>query len=156
MSNQPAIMNNLTNATSVKVSFDNLYPAILECFIIILLGYVAGRTSLIGVSQSKGIGTFVSSFCLPALLFKSMCELKFEQVNWTFLGSILIAKTAVFVVIVVITLVVKRPVNLGYAGLFAIFCTQSNDFALGYPICKFSMHAVNRLDSLNINFYLIS
>ncbi|XP_041366937.1 integral membrane protein GPR155-like isoform X2 [Gigantopelta aegis] len=130
------MMNNLTNATSVNISFDNLYPAILECFIIILLGYMAGRTSLISPTHSKGIGTFVSSFCLPALLFKSMCELRFEQVNWTFLSSILIAKTVVFIIIIVISLVIKRPVNLGYAGLFAIFCTQSNDFALGYPILQ--------------------
>lgn len=34
----------------------------------------------------------------------------------------------------VITLLVSRPINLGRAGLFSIFCTQSNDFAIGYPI----------------------
>ena len=34
----------------------------------------------------------------------------------------------------IITLLISRPVNLGRAGLFAIFCTQSNDFAIGFPI----------------------
>ncbi|XP_071102549.1 lysosomal cholesterol signaling protein-like isoform X1 [Haliotis cracherodii] len=120
----------------IEVSFDNLYPAILQCFVIILGGYIAGRASIITSTQGKGIGSFVSNFCLPALLFKSMCELNFSSVNWTFLWSILIAKTFVFVVVVLVTLVVKRPLNLGYAGLNGIFSTQSNDFALGYPILQ--------------------
>ncbi|KAG0722565.1 Integral membrane protein GPR155 [Chionoecetes opilio] len=36
--------------------------------------------------------------------------------------------------VVVVTLLVYRPMDTGKAGLYAIFCTQSNDFALGYPI----------------------
>ena len=51
-----------------------------------------------------------------------------------FLLSILISKLTVFVVVLVFTLLVTRPMDLSKAGLFAIFCTQSNDFALGYPI----------------------
>jgi hypothetical protein len=33
-----------------------------------------------------------------------------------------------------ISLIVVRPLNLGRAGILAIFCTQSNDFAIGFPI----------------------
>jgi predicted permease len=33
-----------------------------------------------------------------------------------------------------ISLMVVRPLNLGRAGILAIFCTQSNDFAIGFPI----------------------
>ena len=33
-----------------------------------------------------------------------------------------------------ITLLVVRPLNFGKAGILAIFCTQSNDFAIGFPI----------------------
>ncbi|XP_067650472.1 lysosomal cholesterol signaling protein-like isoform X2 [Haliotis asinina] len=129
--------NHTGNSTGpIEVSFDNLYPAILQCFVIILGGYIAGRTSIITSTQGKGIGAFVSNFCLPALLFKSMCELNFGSVNWTFLWSILIAKTVVFVVVVLVTMVVKRPLNLGCAGLYGIFSTQSNDFAVGYPILQ--------------------
>lgn len=124
--------------SSETVSFDNLYPAIVQCFAIIFAGYMAGRTNMINNSQARGIGTFVSKFCLPSLLLKSMCELKFNEVNWRFLASILIAKTVIFFIIVFFTLLIKRPVNLGYAGLFAIFSTQSNDFAFGYPIGKLS------------------
>ena len=62
----------------------------------------------------------------------------FSRVNWTFLLSILISKLTVFVVVLVFTLLVTRPMDLSKAGLFAIFCTQSNDFALGYPIGAFA------------------
>lgn len=132
--------DNITNSTipaSSSLSIDNLYPAIFQCFAIIMGGYIAGRAGLITQSQGKGIGTFVGKFCLPALLFKSMVELNFSQVNWYFLLGIAISKTGVFVVVVVLTLLIRRPMHLGYAGLFGIFATQSNDFALGYPICEY-------------------
>lgn len=51
-----------------------------------------------------------------------------------FLMAIMISKAAVFVAVVIFTLLLTRPMNFSKAGLFAIFCTQSNDFALGYPI----------------------
>lgn len=31
-------------------------------------------------------------------------------------------------------MLVVRPLNFGKSGILAIFCTQSNDFAIGYPI----------------------
>ncbi|XP_052804651.1 integral membrane protein GPR155-like [Mya arenaria] len=134
------IMSNLTRNTTTHepaaLSIDNLYPAIFQCFAIIMAGYIAGRANLITEIQGKGIGTFVGKFCLPALLFRSMVVLDFSQVNWYFLLGIAISKTAVFIAVAGLTLLIKRPVHLGYAGLFAIFATQSNDFALGYPILK--------------------
>lgn len=48
--------------------------------------------------------------------------------------GILIAKASLFILVGLVTLLVKRPLNLGYTGIFGIFATQSNDFALGYPI----------------------
>lgn len=116
------------------IAMDNLYPALLECFAVILCGYVAGRMSLISQADTKGLNTFVGSFSLPALIFLSLAELDLSSVNWMFLLSILVAKTVVFLVVVAVTFLVSRPINTGRAGLFAIFCTQSNDFAIGYPI----------------------
>ncbi|KAI4880285.1 hypothetical protein NFI96_030722, partial [Prochilodus magdalenae] len=117
------------------MSIDRLFPALLECFGIILCGYVAGRIGVIGAGQVKGLGSFVSCFALPALLFKNMVRLQFADVVWSFLWSVLIAKACVFALVCVLTLVVADPENrYSKAGLFAIFATQSNDFALGYPI----------------------
>ncbi|XP_042861951.1 integral membrane protein GPR155-like [Penaeus japonicus] len=117
-----------------SVAFSNLYPAVIECFVIILCGYLAGRGNLISQTESKGLNTFVGTFSLPSLIFMSMAQLDFSSVNWLFLLSICISKATVFFLVILITLLVYRPMDFGRAGLFAIFCTQSNDFALGYPI----------------------
>ncbi|MEQ2217118.1 hypothetical protein XENOCAPTIV_021634, partial [Xenoophorus captivus] len=47
------------------------------------------------------------------------------------------ALVTVFVLVCVLTLIVASPDSrYSKAGLYAIFATQSNDFALGYPIGK--------------------
>ncbi|XP_029461680.1 integral membrane protein GPR155 isoform X2 [Rhinatrema bivittatum] len=119
------------------VSINKLFPALLECFGIILCGYIAGRANIITATQAKGLGNFVSRFALPALIFKNMVVLDFSNVNWSFLYSILIAKATVFLIVCVLTLLVASPESrFSKAGLFSIFSTQSNDFALGYPIVE--------------------
>lgn len=124
-------------AVPSTMSIDRLFPALLECFGIILCGYIAGRTNIITSSQAKGLGNFVSKFALPALLFKNMVLLDFGNVIWPFLWSILIAKVSVFAIVCVLTLIVASPDSrYSKAGLFSIFATQSNDFALGYPIVE--------------------
>lgn len=150
----PALVTNGTAGGDGIVSFDNLYPAILQCFVVVVSGYIAGRMGHVTASQGRGIATFVSTFCLPALLFRAMCTLDFTQVNWLFLLAILIAKMTVFIIVGAVTLLVKRPLNLGAAGLFAIFCTQSNDFALGYPILQ-ALYQNTHPEYLNY-IYLIS
>ncbi|XP_028148362.2 integral membrane protein GPR155 [Diabrotica virgifera virgifera] len=115
-------------------SFENLYPALTQCFAIIICGYVAGRMNWISETEAKGINTFIGTFSLPSLIFMSLAEVELSQVNWIFLLSILIAKSIVFFSVIIVTLLVGRPLKLGRAGIFAIFCTQSNDFAIGYPI----------------------
>uniref|UniRef100_A0A3B5ADC3 Integral membrane protein GPR155-like n=1 Tax=Stegastes partitus TaxID=144197 RepID=A0A3B5ADC3_9TELE len=64
-----------------------------------------------------------------------MVLLDFGNVIWAFLWSVLVAKVTVFVLVCVLTLMVASPDSrYSKAGLYAIFATQSNDFALGYPI----------------------
>uniref|UniRef100_A0AAQ5Y4E7 DEP domain-containing protein n=1 Tax=Amphiprion ocellaris TaxID=80972 RepID=A0AAQ5Y4E7_AMPOC len=123
------------SAVGPHMSIDKLFPALLECFGIILCGYIAGRADIITESQAKGLGNFVSKFALPALLFKNMVLLDFGNVIWAFLWSVLVTKVTVFVLVCVLTLMVASPESrYSKAGLYAIFATQSNDFALGYPI----------------------
>ncbi|XP_016061770.1 PREDICTED: integral membrane protein GPR155 isoform X2 [Miniopterus natalensis] len=120
-----------------SMSITRLFPALLECFGIVFCGYIAGRANVITSTQAKGLGNFVSRFALPALLFKNMVVLNFSNVDWSFLYSILIAKASVFFTVCVLTLLVANPDSrFSKAGLFPIFATQSNDFALGYPIVE--------------------
>ncbi|XP_058838911.1 integral membrane protein GPR155 [Topomyia yanbarensis] len=116
------------------ISMDNLYPALVQCFAIIICGYLAGRLNIITNTEAKGLNTFVGTFALPSVIFLSLAELNWSTVNWNFLLAILISKAIVFVAVAIISLLVVRPTNYGRAGLLAIFCTQSNDFAIGFPI----------------------
>ena len=115
-------------------SLDNLFPAIAESFVIILLGYLFGRFNIINPSDARSITRFVGKLALPALLFRNLAVLDLTAVSWRFLGSILLAKFAIFTAVAVVTFLVARPWNVGKAGLYGIFATQSNDFALGLPI----------------------
>ncbi|XP_058046256.1 integral membrane protein GPR155 isoform X2 [Ahaetulla prasina] len=125
------------SSNSPSMSISKLFPALLQCFGIILCGYIAGRVNIITSTQAKGLGNFVSRFALPALLFKNMVLLNFSNVNWSFLYSILIAKASVFFLVCALTLLIVTPEKrFSKAGLFPIFATQSNDFALGYPIVE--------------------
>ena len=63
-----------------------------------------------------------------------MIELDFSTVSWTFMLAIFLAKAIVFFGVIGITLFILRRKGIGRSGLYAIFVTQSNDFALGYPI----------------------
>ncbi|KAL4703296.1 hypothetical protein ACJJTC_015428 [Scirpophaga incertulas] len=128
------VLNEAVSLTLGDVAADNLYPALFQCFTIILCGYIAGRLNIVTTTESKGIATLVGTFALPSLIFLSLARLDFSTVNWTFLLAILAAKGIVFFAVITVTILVSKPVNLGRAGIFAIFCTQSNDFALGYPI----------------------
>ena len=76
-----------------------LYPALVECFGIIFLGYIAGRFGIVSSAECKGMGTFVSNFALPALVFGSLCRLDFTVVDWTFLLSMFIAKSVIFFIV---------------------------------------------------------
>ncbi|XP_037901142.1 integral membrane protein GPR155 [Glossina fuscipes] len=116
------------------ISMNNFYPALVQCFGIIICGYIAGRFKIISNAETKGLGTFVGTFALPSLIFLSLVELNWSAVNWTFLLAMLISKAVVFFVVLIISLCVARPLNYARAGLLGIFCTQSNDFAIGYPI----------------------
>ncbi|XP_019636195.1 PREDICTED: integral membrane protein GPR155-like [Branchiostoma belcheri] len=136
---------------SSSAVFDNLYPAIIQCFAIIFAGYLFGRLGIITTSTAKGLESYISYLALPALLFQAMCTLKFEVVNWWFLLAIAIAKSSVFLLVAVFTLVLGR--NFGKAGLFAIFATQSNDFALGYPIVK-AIYGASRPELLSYIYLL--
>ncbi|XP_058458341.1 integral membrane protein GPR155 [Malaya genurostris] len=122
------------DSDQATISMDNLYPALVQCFAIIICGYLAGRLNIITNTEAKGLNTFVGTFALPSVIFLSLAELNWSTVNWNFLLAILISKTIVFVAVAIISLLVTRPTNYGRAGLLAIFCTQSNDFAIGFPI----------------------
>ena len=115
----------------------SIFPTLVECFGIILIGYVAGRFSWFTTSEGKGISLFLSNLALPALVFKSMVTVNFDLINWKLWSGLLLGKLAVFIVTIVISLIFYKSSKFGKAGLYGIFVTQSNDFAFGLPLCKY-------------------
>lgn len=139
---------NPSSSRGTENTFENLYPSLLQCFSVILVGYCVGRVGYISPTSSKGIGVFVGVVSLPALIFKSLVEIDYLKVNWSFLSSILIAKGTVFLSVVLFTLLLVRPTNFGKAGLFGILCSQSNDLALGLPLGKIMLVFLQLLASI--------
>ncbi|RWS10226.1 integral membrane protein GPR155-like protein [Dinothrombium tinctorium] len=107
---------------------------IIECFSIILIGYVTAKCGLISETEAIGITRFVGYFSLPSLIFKSLATFNLADVNWNIVLGIFAAKAILFIAVAVLTLILTKPAELSKAGLYGIFCTQSNDFAIGYPL----------------------
>ena len=133
---------------------NNLYPALFQVFIIIFCGYLSNYFQIISESQAYGLNKFVSTFSLPSLIFYSLCTTKFELINWNYIFGIFLSKSCVFLIIFIACLLTMRPINLGIAAILSIFVSQSNDFALGYPIIK-ALYEVSHPNYLHY-IYLIA
>lgn len=114
----------------------DLLPTLLQIFLTVFLGWIAGATNILGAQESRGISTFVGKFSLPALIFVSLATLNFQGVNWSFLLAILISKTIIFAIVCVVEFCMQPAGSprVPKAAIFAIFCTQTNDFGMGLPI----------------------
>ena len=117
-------------------SISSLFPTIGRIFAVIILGYILGKFKFITRQSASAVGVIAGQIALPALLLQNMAILDLSQINWRFMIGMLLARSLIFVVVFVITLIFIRPINIGKPAILAIFCTQSNDFALGLPIGK--------------------
>ena len=131
-------------------SVSNLFPAIAQSFAVIIIGYLFGYFKVIPVDEARSIGTLVGKLALPALLFKNLAILDLTAISWNFLSAMLVSKFTIFAVVAIITVILSRPFNIGKAGLFGIFVTQSNDFALGLPIGMYVHNYVKCLSSCKV------
>ncbi|XP_074602751.1 lysosomal cholesterol signaling protein-like [Brevipalpus obovatus] len=125
---------NLLTGQSLDSPVLQLSSILLQCFALIVIGYAAGRFDVINAKESDGLANFVSYFSLPALIFLSLARCDFSQIDWYFVASVFIAKTFIFIGVIVVTLIITKTRSIGKAGLYGLFVTQSNDFAIGYPL----------------------
>ena len=117
-------------------AMSNLFPTIGRIFAVVILGYMLGRFKIITQQNASAVGVIAGQIALPALLLQNMATLDLSQINWRFMAGMLLARTLIFVGVFVITLIFTRPFDVGKPAILAIFCTQSNEFALGLPISK--------------------
>ncbi|CAI8038773.1 Integral membrane protein GPR155, partial [Geodia barretti] len=138
---------------SAGPTVNNLFPAIAQSFAVILVGYLIGLFKIIPPGEARAISELVGKLALPALLFQNLATLNLGAIDWRFMSGILIAKLSVFILTVILTLILSRK-NVGKAGLFGIFTTQSNDFALGLPIVQALYGPVSEGDQFNYASYM--
>ena len=117
---------------------NTLAPALIQTFATIVVGYVFGRFKLIPPDGIKAMGAFVTMLALPALLLRNMATLDLKHIEWDFFLALLFGKSLLFASVVIIALLKNGCSKKGMsdAGVFAIFVSQSNDFAMGLPILE--------------------
>lgn len=132
IASQPA---NMGSAVDHLPCFKDLIAVLFECFVIISLGYLSCRFKLVS-TEAKDLNSYLTTFALPTIIFLNIAQMEFQTINLTFLGCVFMAKLLILVMITILTLTISYPTNYGYAGSLSILATQSNDFALGYPLIK--------------------
>eukprot|EP00091_Calanus_sinicus_P013397 TRINITY_DN29753_c0_g1_i1.p1 TRINITY_DN29753_c0_g1~~TRINITY_DN29753_c0_g1_i1.p1 ORF type:complete len:102 (-),score=14.74 TRINITY_DN29753_c0_g1_i1:2-307(-) len=83
-------LENITSGDSTDTaSISNLFPALVQIFLTILVGYIAGFAHTITPEQADGLNIFVGKFSLPVLLFMSLFKVDFSTIDWAFLLAVL-------------------------------------------------------------------
>uniref|UniRef100_A0A914WTP6 DEP domain-containing protein n=1 Tax=Plectus sambesii TaxID=2011161 RepID=A0A914WTP6_9BILA len=123
---------NSTIPAGSSVDMESLYSVLVHCFVVIGSGFMIVRMKYAGESENRGMRLLLLYFLTPAMLINCLLPLRFGSVNWQFIACIFVTKAILFVTVAAITLALSK--NLAKAGIYAIFATQSNDLALGYPI----------------------
>ena len=134
-----SLTTNLTDNTGDPgegegVSLEDLLPTICQVFVTIFLGWLTGTLKIISPEGVKGLNIFVGKFSLPSLVFISLATLDFSTVNLAFLLGIFLSKLQIFLLTIFLEMIISR--DLSKAAMFAMFCTQTNDFAMGVPILE--------------------
>jgi len=113
-----------------------LLPALGRTFAVIFIGYLLSKFKFVTEQNASILGIIVGKITLPALILQNLALLNLNEINWRFMAGILITRCLIFAGVFIITLIFTRPVNIGMPAILSIFCTHSNTFALGLPICK--------------------
>jgi len=109
----------------------DIFLKTLPFFLLIGLGYWAGRTRFFSEEATAYLTKFVFYFALSAMLFRFSSNLAFEEVlNWPFLAAYFAGTMAVYLVVTVTSLARGRPMaeaafeaqcgvigNVGFLGI---------------------------------------
>ncbi|MDV7211972.1 AEC family transporter [Azotobacter beijerinckii] len=106
----------------------------MPIFILIGLGFFAVRFEVISREQVRGLGSFVITFALPALVLKAVSDSPFQEVmNWQYLLAYCAGSLIVYLLGLLFALRVRRePLDTG--AISALGMAVSNSGFVGYPI----------------------
>lgn len=131
----PQVGINMGSAVDHLPCFKDLIAVLFECFLIISLGYLSCRFKLVS-TEARDLNSYLTTFALPTIIFLNIAQMEFQTINLTFIACMFAAKLLILILVTILTLTISYPTNFGYAGSLSILATQSNDFALGYPLIK--------------------
>ncbi|KXS54840.1 MAG: auxin efflux carrier [Marinobacter sp. T13-3] len=103
-------------------------------FILIGLGYLAVKTSLVPSAAAAGMGRFVLYFSLPALIFGTLSRMEFGQV---IVPSYLLIYATASLLTLLIGVVLHRKAlgeSLTDSGVKGMGMAVSNSALIGYPV----------------------
>ncbi len=107
---------------------------VLPVFAIMLAGYVAGRSGLLGEASSEALNRFVYYVALPALFFVSLSRSGTgDTLNWSFIAALGGGFVATFLIAMAVAAFVF-PNRLGALGLHGLSAIFSNTGYMGIPL----------------------
>lgn len=116
-------------------SFKALFGAIGNASLLTALGFALRKGGLASSRTKVELGSFATSIALPSQVVKELVGLRTEEVALGFFVGCVLAKIAIAGLIFGLTMMLdKSGKNRQRSGIFAMFCTQSNDLAIGLPI----------------------
>lgn len=108
--------------------------AVFPLFALILLGYLSGRRRLLGPGAVDSLNKFVVWMALPALLFQSMAQITWEEVNQP--GYLAATALAIAVVFAISWLLERRRHGrLADLSIEALAASYANAGFMGIPLC---------------------
>ena len=112
-------------------------------FFVIGLGYFSSLSGFVPRTANKGIGPLVGKVCLPLLIFRNVAKLDMSSVEFGIVGCCFLVKVVSFLCAAVVAWATRttgagaKPGDLpSQFGIYTIFCTGSNDLAMGLAIIQ--------------------
>lgn len=103
-------------------------------FILIGLGFVSVRGGLVNREQLRGMGTFVITFALPALVFNALAKRPLSDVlNLPYMGAYALGSLAIFAIGFAVAFWLRRQ-GVSRSAIMALGVSVSNSGFIGYPI----------------------
>lgn len=119
----------------MQIDFFLTLQKVAVLFLLIVIGFVAGRANLISEKGQKDITQLVLYITMPATIFSAMqLEMNQERLNTSF--TILGIMVFCYIVMFIFGLLVSKrlPLNAGQKDIFQTALLLSNTSFMGYPI----------------------